>query len=169
MWTSAHAIDFLNQLNIDQVNRIKDKLGNSNAEIDCILNDIQNLFKCTADTVLGHEFEYKIDVNRASKPMQLSKETRKIRNKYYKAKRLNNGTEERKNEVANTSKAYKKAVMKAKALDRKQLIQKLRNAKTKNPKFYWSVINRQPYRRKNYTNKTPSLEDFFNGFNPVWL
>ena len=124
MWTSAIAVDFSNQLNIDQVNKIMDKLGNSNAEIDCILDDIQNLFKCTADTVLGYEFEYKIDVNRESKPMQLSKETRKIRNRYYKAKRLNNGSDERKNEVANSSKAYKKAVMKDKALHRKQLIKK---------------------------------------------
>ena len=164
MWTSANAVDFSNQLNIDQVNKIMDKLGNSNAEIDCILDDIQNLFKCTADTVLGHEFEYKIDVNRASKPMQLSKETRKIRNRFYKAKRLNNGSDERNNEVANSSKAYKKAVMKDKALHRKQLIQKLKNAKTTNPKFYWSVINQQTNKRKNNTNNTPSLDDFLNGF-----
>ena len=92
MWTRESAVVFSNQLNIDQINIIKDKLGNANSEINCILNDIQNLFKCTADTVLGREYEYKVDVNRARKPMQFSKETLKIRNTYYKAKNLNDGT-----------------------------------------------------------------------------
>ena len=164
MWTNENAVGFSDQLNIEHVNRIKEKLGNSNTEIDGILDDIQNLFKCTADTVLGYEYEYEIDVNRERKPIKFSKETRKIRSRYYKAKRLNNGTVERKTEVANTSKKYKKAVMKEKALCRKQIIKKLKNAKTKDPKLYWSVLNRQYNRKSKGANNAPSLDDFFNAF-----
>ena len=96
--------------------------------------------------------------------MKFTRETRNIRNKYYNAKRLNNGTDERKAEVANASKTYKRAVWKEKALSRKQIIKELRNAKTKNPKFYWSVLNRHSNKWYNSNKNTPSLDNFFEGF-----
>ena len=164
MLARENAADFSNQLNIDEVNNIKEKIGNSNSEIDHIVNDIQNLFKCTADTILGKEYEYEIDINKDRKPIKFDRETRNIRNKYFKAKRLNNGTDERKTELTNASKAYKKAVLKAKALHRKQLIKKLRNAKTKDPKFYWSVLNRRTNKRDNSSRNVPPLTDFLAGF-----
>ena len=73
--------------------------------------------------------------------MKFDRETLNKRNKYYAAKRANNSTEESKTDIKNTSKSYKKAILKAKAIARKQKINKLRNAKTKDPKFYWSVLN----------------------------
>ena len=164
MWDRENAVDFSNQLNIDEVNNIKEKIGNSNSEIDDIVSDIQKLFKSTADTILGKEYEYEIDINKERKPMKFDLETRNIRNRYLKAKRLNNGTDDRKAEVAIASKAYKKAVLKAEALHRKQLIKKLRNAKTKDPKFYWSVLNRRTNKGNNSSRNVPPLTDFFEGF-----
>ena len=164
MWDRENAVDFSNQLNIDEVNNIKEKIGNSNSEIDDIVSDIQKLFKSTADTILGKEYEYEIDINKERKPMKCDIETRNIRNRYSKAKRLKNGTDERKTEVDIASKPYKKAVLKAKALHRKQLIKKLRNAKTKDPKFYWSVLNRRTNKGNNSSRNVPPLTDFFEGF-----
>ena len=164
MWTSESATVFSNQINIDEVNNIKEDLDNSNTEINSILNDIQKLFKCTADKVLGHEYEYEIDINKKRKPVKFNRETLNIRNRYYHARRQYNGTDEAKSELANTSKSYKKAVMKAKALNRKQTIKELQNAKTKNPKFYWSVLNRQFSSRANRSSNAPPLDEFLNGF-----
>ena len=143
MWASDKAVAFSEQLNINDIINIRGNLTNVDIEVNCILNKIQKLFENTANTVLGHEREYQIDANAIRKPIKFNRETLNIRNRYYKAKKQNDGTKEKRDEVADKSKAYKKAVLKAKALHRKQTIKKLRNAKTSNPKLYWSVLNRQ--------------------------
>ena len=53
---------------------------------------------------------------------------------------------------------------KAQALHRKQFFKKLSNAKTKNPKFYWSALNRQCNIKRKKCNSPISLNDFFTGF-----
>ena len=64
MWASDKALNFTRQLNLEELNMIKVKLGNPNVHIDYILNDIQTLFNCTANNALGEEYEYKIDINK---------------------------------------------------------------------------------------------------------
>ena len=164
MWSSDKSVHFSNQLNIDEINNIKANLCNTDNDLNCILNKIQKLFETTANKVLGFEREFQIDPNAIRKPIKFNRETLNIRNSYYNAKRENDGSNERKVEVANKSKAYKKAVLKAKALHRKYLINKLRNAKTKNPKFYWSVLHRQYNNKSHSCNNQLSLNDVFMGF-----
>ena len=53
---------------------------------------------------------------------------------------------------------------KAKALHRKQFFKKLSNAKTKNPKFYWSALNRHCNIKRKKDISNISLKDFFTGF-----
>ena len=49
MWTSENAVDFAKDINLEDIKSIKDKVGNYDEHIDCILNDIQKIFKCSAD------------------------------------------------------------------------------------------------------------------------
>ena len=114
--------------------------------------------------VLGPEVEFKIDANAKQKPIKFTRETLNIRNKYYKAKKQNDGSDEKKRDLNIKSKAYKKAVSKAKALHRKQFFKKLSNAKTKNPKFYWSALNRHCNIKRKKDISNISLKDFFTGF-----
>ena len=93
MWASDKAIVFANQLNKEEINNIRDQVGNYDVHIDCIINDIQKLFKCTADKVLGPEYEFEIDINKKPKPMKFDRETLKARNKYFDARRYNNGSD----------------------------------------------------------------------------
>ena len=96
--------------------------------------------------------------------MKFDRETRNKRNKYYQARRANDGSIEKKNEVRKASKEYKKAVSKAKAIQRKKKIQKLRNAKTKNPKYYWSVLSNNNNYKTRCSSSTPNLDTFYNEF-----
>ena len=66
-----------------------------------------------------------------------------------------------KHELKIASKDYKKAVAKAKAIAKKEKVKKLKNSKTKNPKFYWSVLNgKNNHKIKNSIDK-PNLDTFF--------
>ena len=49
-------------------------------------------------------------------------------------------------------------------MHRKQTIKKLRNAKTKNPKFYWSVLNRKSNQSRNRNTNAISPNELFEGF-----
>ena len=164
MWTSDKSVAFSDQLNINEVNNIRINLVNNETDVNCILDKIQKLFKNTANSVLGCEREYQIDANAKRKPIKFNRKTLNARNKYYKAKRENDGTKEKQEELTAKSKDYKKAVAKAQALHRKQAIKKLRNAKTRNPKFYWSVLNRQFNSNSKRINNAISPNDFFEGF-----
>ena len=114
MWASEKAIDFAKQLNLDEIDNINSKLGNYEVHIDCVLNDIQSLFKSTADNILGRECEYEMDINKKYKPIKFYRHTLNIRNKYWDAR------SKKTDRVSATSKAYKKAVAKAKAIARKK-------------------------------------------------
>ena len=113
--------------------------------------------------VCSYEREYKVDANAKRKPIKFDRKTLNARNKYYKARRENDGSEEKQRALTAKSKEYKKAVAKAHALQRKQVIKKLRNAKSKNPKFYWSVI-KQFNSKCNRNNNAISFNALFNGF-----
>ena len=104
MWTSDKAIPFAEQLDINEVNNIHRNLINNDIDVTCILNKIENLFKDTANTVIGLEYEHQIDPNAKQKPIKFNRETLNIRNKYYKALRQNDGSEEKKRIVKITSK-----------------------------------------------------------------
>ena len=65
-------------------------------------------------------------------------------------------------ELQRSSKAYKKAVNKLKSKERKKQIRKLRNAKTSDPKYYWSVINRK--NKGDTSIQGPNLSQFFESF-----
>ena len=137
---------------------------NNDEHIDCILNDIQKLFKSSADNVLGKEIEYELDINKIKfKPMKFDRQTLNKRNIYFKARRMNKGSNFSRNRLLIASKAYKKSILVNKALIRRQIIKKLRNAKTKDPKYYWSVLNRQQY-KPNQSTGNPSLDIFYEGF-----
>ena len=163
MWASENAVDFAKDINLEDIKSIKDKVGNYDEHIDCILNDIQKLFKCSADNVLGREYEYELDINKKIKPMKFNRQTLNKRNIYFKARRMNKGSTFSRNRLTIASKAYKKSVLINKALIRRQIIKKLRNAKTKDPKYYWSVLNRQQYKPNQSTGNT-SLDMFYEGF-----
>ena len=160
MWTSDKSVAFADQMNINEISNIRSSLADNNTDVNCIMEKIQNLFESTANAVLGPEREYQINSNAKRKPIKFGRETLNKRNKYYKAKRENDGTEEKKEELKARSKDYKKSVMKAHALHRKRTIKKLRNAKTKDPKFYWSVINRQFNGPNSKNNNAISSIDF---------
>ena len=164
MWSNVKALDFSNNININDLNDIRENLGNPDAHIDCILNKIQKLYKGAADITLGPEYEFKVDVNKKYKPIRFDRETLNKRNRYYKAKRANNGSDEMKNELKIASKDYKKAVKKAKAINKKQKINKLRNSKTNNPKCYWSVLNSKNNNKINNSSNRPTLDNFFEEF-----
>ena len=164
MWTSDKAIPFAEQLDINEVNNIHRNLINNDIDVTCILNKIENLFKDTANTVIGSEYEHQIDPNAKQKPIKFNRETLNIRNKYYKALNQNDGSEEKKSIVKITSKNYKNAVEKAQAIHRSHIIKKLSESKTKYPKYYWSVINQLDSANRNKQNDAISLDDLFNGF-----
>ena len=164
MWSRSKAPDFSHHINLNDISSIREDIGNSSNNINNVTDKIQDLFKCVADIVLGPEYEYKIDINRKRKCMRLDRETLNKRNKYYAAKRANKGTEETKTELKNTSKEYKKAILKAKAISRKQKIKKLRNAKTKDPKFYWSVLNCKNNHKIRNSKNTPDICTIFEEF-----
>ena len=77
---------------------------------------------------------------------------------------MNDGTANKKRDLIIKSKAYKKAVLKAKAVHRLKTIKKLSNAKIKNPKYYWSVLNCQINSTHRKSNNKISLNDFYTGF-----
>ena len=164
MWTSDKAVPFSEHLDLNEVNIICENLSKNETGITCILNKIQKLFENAANSVLGHEREYKVDANAKQKPIKFNRETLNIRNNYYKAKKLNDGSDEKKKELNIKSKAYKKAVSKAQAFHRKNNIKKIRIAKTKCPKYFWSLLNRQSNSTRRNGNIPISPNDFFNGF-----
>ena len=135
MWVHEKAIEFANQLNVNDINDIKTKLSNSETHIDCILSDVQTLFKGAADNTLGEEYEYELDTSKKYKPIKFDRQTLNLRNRYCNARKFNSG-------VSGASKAYKKAVAKAKAVNRNQLIKKLSKSWKKNSKYYWSTFRR---------------------------
>ena len=164
MWSNAKVPEFADHLNNDILDRIKRGLGNPDTPIDFIVKELQELFVNAADETLGAEREYEIDISKKSRPIRFDRETRRIRNRYYAAKRANDGSEEKQKDVIKASKEYKKAVSKAKALQRKKKIQKLRNSKSKNPKYYWSVLGNKNNHKIRSSNITPTLDYFYNEF-----
>ena len=75
MWTNDKSTTFSDQINIDEVNNIKENLANKNTDIDYILDKIEKLFKTTANTVLGYEREYQVDANAKRKPIKFDRKT----------------------------------------------------------------------------------------------
>ena len=165
MWSKVKPTDFTSYLDVNRLNDISQDITNPHSNVYQIVNKIQELFKHAADSALGPEYEIKFEVsaNRESKPIKFSRETLNKRNRYYKAKRLNNGTEEKRNELKIASKEYRKAVSKEKALHRKQRIRMLRNAKSKDPKFYWSVLSSK-HKIVNTRGISPNLDFFYEKF-----
>ena len=120
MWSNTKAPEFSEHLNVDLLNRIMGGLNDPETSIDTIIADMQALFRNAADSALGPETEFEIDTSKNNRPLRFDRETRNKRNKYYKAKRANDGSTEKKNTIIKASKEYKKAVSKTKALQRKQ-------------------------------------------------
>ena len=156
MWASDKAIDFTKQLKVNDINNIKNKLDNHETHIDCILSDVQTLFKNAADNVLGEEYEYEIDISRKYKPIKFDRQTLNLRNRYCNARKTKTG-------VSDASKAYKKAVAKAKAINRKHLIKKLTKSWKKNAKYYWATLRERNSNLPRNSNML-SIEKNFKGF-----
>ena len=84
MWSSAKAPEFSEHIDVDILDSIRRGLDNPETPIDQIINKMQTLFEQAANNTLGPEIEYEIDANRINKPIKFDRETRKIRNRYYR-------------------------------------------------------------------------------------
>ena len=164
MWRNSKSAEFSNSLDTNEIIAIRNNINNPNIPLDGTIKNLQTLFKSTADVVLGPEREFQIDTNRKSKPLKFDRQTLNLRNKYYMIKRINNGSNEMKLELQNASKAYKKAVAKAKAISKKQKIKKLKYSKNNDRKYYWSILNNKNNHKIRNSKNVPTPTTFFNGF-----
>ena len=131
MWSNAKVSEFADHLNNDILDRIKRGLGNPDTPIDFIVKELQELFVNAADETLGTEREYEIDISKKNRPIRFDRETRRIRNRYYAAKRANDGSEEKQKDVIKASKEYKKSRFQSKSPAEKEKDSKVKEFKIK--------------------------------------
>jgi len=161
-WEDSKKDVFVHNIELNDVNSIINEVDNlSVQQITCKLNEI--MIKSAKQTFI----EVDVKSNSKQRPRKKSKypsynaECKNKRQQYHKAKHKNNrhSCKENHDEMIRRSKDYKKAVQKAKRESTKDLIEKLRNLKSRNSKEYWKLL------RSTHNSDIPILiDEFFTHF-----
>ena len=145
LWNTDKADQFVQNIDIDAVTIIDKKLDMlletdeiSQSDVDCVVNDIGNIFKDSATISFGTiKRNFKKVKNKNERPW-FNRECRVARNVYHNTRRLYNRykSEHNKNLLKTVSKNYKRTISKSiKSYDNAR-INKLRDLRSSNPKEY---------------------------------
>ena len=145
LWNTDKADQFVQNIDIDAVTIIDKKLDMlletdeiSQSDVDCVVNDIGNIFKDSATISFGTiKRNFKKVKNKNERPW-FNRECRVARNVYHNTRRLYNRykSEHNKNLLKTVSKNYKRSISKSiKSYDNAR-INKLRDLRSSNPKEY---------------------------------
>ncbi len=162
MWSDDKKQHFVANIKPEWEQGLITDIDNSDYSIDAICDKLKNVFLEAANATLGQEKEIVINTKTKKHKPWFNNEVKEMRQTYNRARRQNKmqKNENSKNNLKKVSKSYKKLVNKEKAKFKKAQIQKLKYAKSKNPKFYWSVINKRSRSQMNL----PSIMEFYSSF-----
>ena len=162
MWSDDKKQHFVANIKPEWEQGLITDIDNSDCSIDAICDKLKNVFLEAANATLGQEKEIVINTKTKKHKPWFNNEVKEMRQTYNRARRQNKmqKNENSKNNLKKVSKSYKKLVNKEKAKFKKAQIQKLKYAKSKNPKFYWSVINKRSRSQMNL----PSIMEFYSSF-----
>ena len=172
LWNTDKADQFVQNIDIDAVTIIDKKLDMlletdeiSQSDVDCVVNDIGNIFKDSATISFGTtKRNFKKVKNKNERPW-FNRECRVARNVYHNTRRLYNRykSEHNKNLLKTVSKNYKRTISKSiKSYDNAR-INKLRDLRSSNPKEYWKILNSSDRRQRSEA----CLDDLYSFFKSI--
>ena len=174
-WDRNKANIFLENLNIDKVHEIDEKLNYylesqicTQNNIDTITEDIASLFDTCSRKSFGMRRENTGDYNNPKNRLTpwFDRKCNEIRNKYHKTRKAYNKykTQELKGLLKSISKEYKSTLRRAHNKFKTQNIEKLKSLKSKDPKLYWKQINLNE-KKSEPSAKLHDLYQFFKNLN----
>lgn len=175
-WSNDKRESFMNDIDLLSVLDLEDRLStilsNGCENVDQIIVDslVENCNSILLDAASKSEMVFtpkrksNVNVQRVKKPW-FDRDCFIKRKEYFRARNMNwrFKTAENRNNLIRCSKAYKKEINKKYNVYRKDFISKLRSLKTKDPKSYWSLLNKSTDAHKSTINKV-SLETFYEHF-----
>ena len=175
MWNTDKAIQFLQNIDINAGTIIDKKLDMlletdeiSQSGVECVFNDIGNIFKDNATISFGTTKRYfrKKKQHKNERPW-FNRECRVARNVYHNTRRLYNrykSDHNKKNLLKTVSKNYKHTISKRiKSYDNER-INKLRDLRSSNPKEYWKILNASDRRKRSEA----CLDDLYSFFKSIY-
>ena len=174
-WSNEKKETFINSLDLLSVleleHKMSDILSTDCANVNQTIIDslVENCNKILLDAASESDMFFntkhkKATVKKIKKPW-FNRDCFIKRKEYFKARNLSWRTKsaENRTNLIRCSKAYKKEINKQYNAYRKDFISKLRSMKTKDPKSYWSLINKSTEKQKSVVNKV-ALETFYDHF-----
>ena len=154
--------DNISSENLDQ---IMQDLNDKSIPVNNCVDNIEKLFFDAANATFGPEYTVEINSKKPRKP-KFSNETLVKKNAYKLAKKENKGKnrgDAAMNNVVNTSRNYKYAVRGEKAKEIRSRNKRFRSNKTKDRKYFWSMLSN----KKKSPKAMPNLNSFFNSFQDI--
>ena len=170
-WCRLKSNTFIENIDRDKVDELSSALdtiiesGVSKQVIELFTDKLSNIFVQSANKTFGN----KPNLNRkkpTGRPSWFGPECRRARSKYHLARKRHNleRSQNNRTEMITSSKHYKRTMNLYIAKNRKFVAKKLRNLKSKDPKSYWSIINKQ---KPPKVSKLPNLDEFHEYFKEV--
>ena len=150
-WSANKSAQFSTNINNEQVNDIKTYIENARHDMvnvnketmNNICGKIADIFTQAAGKSFGDQNGVKDFTDSKDSKRWFGYNCRSARRKYHIARKINNinPSETNKINLQTASKTYKRTMNKYINKHNKQMQQKLRNLKHKNPKEFWKILN----------------------------
>ena len=164
IWDYTKKVDFIQNINTENIENIMTKLSLGNIGIDIIVNDINKIWQNSAAYALREKSpNLQRHEGDGGNSKWFNRDCRVSRINYLRNKDAfrRNKSYINKTNLIRSSREYTKCMSKAKQQSRKKFEQKLRKLKTTNPKSYWKLLNSN----KNKAKKIPaSINDLYKHF-----
>ena len=174
-WSANKSAQFSTNINNEQVNDIKTYIENARHDMvnvnketmNNICGKIADIFTQAAGKSFGDQNGVKDFTDSKDSKRRFGYNCRSARRKYHIARKINNinPSETNKNNLQTASKTYKRTMNKYINKHKKQMQQKLRNLKHKNPKEFWKILNNIERKEDDPDISIDTLYEYFKNLN----
>lgn len=174
-WVNENRDLFVNSINAESLLNMEQKILNISAmepeninqlTVDSLVSDCNKLLLDAASGAnMLSTISHKKSCSKKVKKPWFNRDCFLKRKEYFKARNSHwrFKSAENRNNLIRSSKAYKKEINKQYNIYRKDFISKLKSLRTKDPKSYWSLLNKSSVNSKSVTSKI-ALETFYDHF-----
>ena len=171
-WDQSKENIYIDSIDNGEIQTIVDYLDGitgqvSNENINHIVDKLNNRYINAAKMSLGTTKVYKNGTLKTQNKPWFSYECKQARKQYRRSKNYfyRKRTEYARTKLKEKEKSYKKTLDKEIAIYRKQMGKKLKDMKSKNPKEYWNILNKNTKQVKRSNIDIKLLFDFFSELN----
>ena len=178
IWDSAKKLEFVNNINMQQVNRLYEEIENNNFDVNNIVETINNIWQSSAKSSFRKR-KRNCPAHVNSNNNNNSNNNFNVKHKWFneecKQSRINyrdnkdafrrNKSYVNKTNLIRSSKAYKNSIKKAKLKARREFEHELRLLKSTNPRKYWTMLNINKSKCHNIPVPMQNMFDHFKSLN----